>query len=219
VKRLYVLVEGPTEEQFVKHVLEPHLRATRLTVPIIVATSRARSGAKKKGGGDWNKWKADLQRLSVEHTGDQVCFTTLFDLYGLPRNFPRLNELEAVADTNERARLLEGAMAADVPDARLIPYLQRHEFEALVLASLDKLEELLDAEDRSGLPTLHALLAQLSPEEVNDGVTTAPSKRLAKYVPAYQKTLHGPLAVEAKGIAAVRRLCPRFDAWLAKLEQ
>lgn len=52
---------------------------------------------------------------------------------------------------------------------------------------------------------------------VNDGLQTAPSKRLHHRLPAYQKTLHGPLAVEGLGLAALRAQCPHLDAWLSRL--
>lgn len=69
-------------------------------------------------------------------------------------------------------------MGRDIDDWRLIPYLQRHEFEALVLASLDALKEVLDPEEHQGVRVLLALIAAIKAEDVNDGEDTAPSKRL-----------------------------------------
>lgn len=57
------------------------------------------------------------------------------------------------------------------------------------------------------------------PELVNDGPTTAPSKRLKCYHPGYAKTLDGPLAVAGLGLPALRRSCPHLDSWLDKLDQ
>jgi hypothetical protein len=80
----------------------------------------------------------------------------------------------------QRCARLEAALAREFDDPRLIPYLQRHEFEALVLASLPLLRGLLDArDDLLGLEALAAELSQQSPEDVNDDRETAPSKRLA----------------------------------------
>lgn len=121
-------------------------------------------------------------------------------------------------DTNRRVELLEMALAADIEDWRLIPYLQRHEFEALVLAELDMLKEVLDAGEQAGVAALEALVASVPPEDVNDSPETAPSKRLDDAVPSYRKTVHGLLAVEATGLAKLRTACPRFDAWLRRLE-
>lgn len=217
--RLYVLVEGQTEEQFVRTVLEPHLRGLRIwTQAVIVETNRDAFGRKRRGGGRWKHWLRDLKRLTGQQSGPDVRFTTLFDLYGLPDDFPDLDKHGADPDTARRADALALAMARVVEDHRLIPYLQRHEMEALVLASLDALEELLPPEDTSGVTTLRGLLAASTPEDINDGAETAPSKRLLACLPSYRKTLHGPLAIEATGLSALRRSCPRFNAWLAKLE-
>ena len=58
-----------------------------------------------------------------------------------------------------------------------------------------------------------------TPEHINDSPLTAPSKRLFTiYDQAYQKTLHGSIVASEIGLAAIRRECQHFDAWLTKLE-
>jgi hypothetical protein len=109
-------------------------------------------------------------------------------------------------------------MAADIGDWRLIPYLQRHEIEALVLASLEALLLVLEAEEHEGVRALQALIAAVPPEDVDDGESTAPSKRLAAHILSYRKTVHGPLVLEATGLAKLRAACPRFNEWVTKLE-
>lgn len=218
--RLLVLVEGPTELDFVNNLLAPHLCEFSVFVSTaVVTTRRDRNGQKYRGGGHWRHWRADLLRHTGENPGKDVRFTTLFDLYGLPDDFPQLEQHEADNDTNRRARALERAMRDVVDDWRLIPYLQRHEMEALVLASLDALSELLDAVDRPAVDRLRAAVQRVGgPEDVNDGQETAPSKRLQREIPSYGKTSHGPLAMETTGLAVIRGKCPRFDAWLTTLE-
>lgn len=217
--RLLILLEGPTEENFAKGVLAPHLLRFDVIVNYIVVTSRRdRSGEKKRGGGHWKHWKKDLLRWRVEHPGRDVWFTTLFDLYGLPDDFPELDEHTPDSDTRRRALKLEEAMAKVVEDWHFIPYVQRHEFEALVLACLDELTEWLDPADRPGVATLRREIDGIDPEDVNDGSDTAPSKRLKNHIPGYSKTQHGPAAIELAGMAVIRNKCPRFDAWLTKLE-
>src|SRR5947209_1351414 len=60
----------------------------------------------------------------------------------------------------------------------------------------------------------------LSPELVNDGETTAPSKRIISQFPQYsrQKTTIGAELADCVGIDMTRRLCPHFDRWLKTLE-
>ena len=218
--RLFVLVEGHTEESFVKGILAPHLQRWEVfAVPIVVMTSKSASGKKTKGGGSWKNWRKDLTRLVGEQKGPGVRFTSMFDLYGLPKDFPEFSKHRSVADTSVRVELLERAMAAVVGDERLIPYIQRHEFEALVLAGLDALRALLeDADEINAIRALERVVQATGPEDINDGPTTAPSKRLAGASPSYEKTVHGPLATEAKGLPALRATCPHFDAWVTKLE-
>ena len=122
--RLYVLVEGQTEEKFVKDVLASHLGSSVIVIPIIVTSRREKSGKKRRGGGHWKHWLKVLLRLSGHDQGNQVRFTTLFDLYGLPDDFPELERHAAEQDTLRRVESLERAMADVVSDWRLIPYLQ-----------------------------------------------------------------------------------------------
>lgn len=172
-----------------------------------------------KGGGDWARWKRDLQRILGEQGGDDVRVTTLFDLNGLPRGFPGLDADGAEQDSNRRCDRLQEALATSIGDRRLIPYLQRHEFEALVLGSLPSLRKLLDADDDlEGLNGLEREIANLRPEDIDDGPHSASSKRLLAHIPGYRKAVHGPLATEDTGLAALRSQCERFDAWVALLE-
>lgn len=146
-------------------------------------------------------------------------FSTFFDLFRLPRDFPGLAEHRLAQDTVRRAELLEAAMAEEGDDRRFIPYLQRHETEALVFAGLDHLEELLDATaDLEGLQALREEVAGTPPEDIDDGPRTAPLKRLARHIPSYSKTVHGPTVAEATGLPAFRAAGPRFDAWISRLE-
>jgi hypothetical protein len=220
VIRLYVLVEGQTEAQFVQEVLGPVLME-RLTYcyPVIVETSRDVHGRKRRGGGRWARWSRDLKRLTGEQSGGDVRFTTMFDLYGLPSDFPGLAEARGAESAAERCGLLEQSMAAAVGDRRLIPNIVCHEFEALLLAALESLELLLDnPRDRAGLGQLRADIGELEPEDVDDGPETAPSKRIARRVPGFRKTVHGPEALARAGLTTLRQRCPRFDAWVSKLE-
>ena len=98
----------------------------------------------------------------------------MFDLYGLPGDFPGLAEHAANANTVARVNALEIAMARAVNDPRFIPYIQRHEFEALVLAGLKDLRIFLDArDDLAGVDELMAVLRATAPEDINDGAQTA----------------------------------------------
>lgn len=207
MSRLYIFCEGQTEEAFIKEVVAPHLIAHGIysTIPIL-------------SGGFWKTWARLMWSLLREHKGPEVRFTTLFDLYGLPRGFPEIAELMKI-DTRARAEAVERTLATTFADDRLIPYVQLHEFEALVLAGLDDAGWIFDAPgDAKGLAALRADIEGLAPEEINDGATTAPSKRLEARIPGYDKILHGQMVTSHAGLATLRDRCPRFAAWLTRLE-
>ncbi|MEQ1507618.1 MAG: DUF4276 family protein [Myxococcota bacterium] len=219
--RLIVVVEGQTEEAFVHDVLTPHLadHAVFASATIVGKVVAQRRGHRRRGGGHFRNWEADLRRLLASDRTADLRVTSLFDLYGLPNDFPGLSEHGAEPDTTRRCERLEATLARRVGDDRFIPYLQRHEFEALVLAALPTLRDLLDAaDDQAGADQLAREIAGLAPEDVNDGEDTAPSKRLERFVPGYRKVLHGPLATHGAGLAALRSACPRFDGWVSRLE-
>jgi hypothetical protein len=223
VTRLYVVVEGETELEFVKRTLGPHLDARGVhTYPIEVTTKRDRRTRAKigRGGGHFKHWQKDISILLREHKGNDVRFTTLFDLYGLPRDFPGLAVHGSEPDTCKRADLLESELSKGVEDGRFIAYLQRHEIESLVLTGLDTLERRLDDPgDQQAIRRLKESLQGIAPEDVNDGPETHPSRRLRNAAHAYQKTLHGPDILASVGVETLKARCPRFGAWVTKLEK
>ena len=64
----------------------------------------------------------------------------MFDLYALPNDFPKFEEAKKCADVYRKVEVLEEAFKEDIGDYRFLPYIQLHEFEALILS---KPEELL----------------------------------------------------------------------------
>lgn len=205
--RLYVFGEGDTEEAIVNRVLVPHLSA-RNVFPYALSLG---------GGSRWAAWRNFMDRFMKQESRPDVYYTTVFDLYRLPKDFPEASIVRALADTRERARRFEAAMAANLGHPRLVPYIQRHEIEALVLPCLDHLAERLP-DARAGIAKLQADIAHIPPEDVDDGPETHPSKRLERHVVGYGKLADGPVVIEQAGVARVRAACPGFDAWLTTLE-
>lgn len=211
--RIYLLVEGQTEEVFVKELLEPHYAHLGLyLIPIIVSTSRGYKG----GVVSYAKIKPQIARLCKQDAGAYV--TTLFDLYALPMDFPgRSSPIYPQTDSGKRkAEFLESELAKDIGQKNFIPNLIVHEFEALLFVQLDAFEQWTN--DDSVLEPLRAVRSTTLPEDINDGPLTAPSKRILAAMSDYQKTVHGPLIACDIGLAAMRRDCPHFDGWLQKIE-
>lgn len=221
--RLIVVCEGYSEESFVKKVLAPHLALHDVyATPTIVGTSRGPAGHKRRGGGHWKQWGSDLERLVRRQTPSGAWVTTMFDLYGLPRDFPDRSAIHSARTPDEKVQLAHVAILRamqGVPGAhRLLPHVQCYEFEALVLAALDTVELWLDDPvDHRGLAGLRRELGETPPEEVNDGLETAPSKRLMKWIPSYDKILFAEF-LELADMVVLKARCPRFGAWVCQLE-
>jgi len=229
--RLIIVVEGPTEANFVRRSLAPHLgpfgvSATPSIVGKAKAANRGLSGSGVRGGYPYADWRRDLRNVLRSDPGRNLRVSTLCDLYGLPDDFPDLALQPGDATNSLRCSRLEQALLRDITGSsddcgawRLIPYIQAYEFEALVLAVAHTLSEQFDADDQLlGLAALQAEIAGLPPEEINDSPQTSPSHRLRRLLPGYRKPVDGPDAIERAGLHVVRSLCPRFHQWLSNLE-
>jgi hypothetical protein len=88
IKRALVLVEGQTEERFVKDVLAPALEPQNLYLKsTVLVTKRVKSGPNFKGGvTSFVKFETDLRLLFLG--AGNALVTTLLDYYGLPNDFP-----------------------------------------------------------------------------------------------------------------------------------
>lgn len=142
--------------------------------------------------------------------------TTLIDLYGLPDDFPGKDTAPRRPPVDRIAHL-ELALKTAVNHRRFDPYLMLHEFETLVFVNPQLAAPHLPPEVISSLQTIRAQF--VSPEDINETRTGAPSKRILATFPQYEKARHGPLVVKSIGLASLRKACPHFDGWVARLEQ
>ena len=211
-----ILVEGQTEEAFVKNLLAVHLRKHHVAVvPVIVATKRLLTGDKKRGGYvPYPRLRSEILRLLNDSS--VACVTTMLDYYGLAPEFP--GRAAPVGSTAlEKVVSVEQACAADIDNQRFSPYLALHEFEAMLFTVPNEIATSF------GQPLLQTSLQAIraafkTPEDINDNEETAPSKRLGKLFPSYNKPFYGELIAERIGIDRIRGECVHFAGWLAKLE-
>src|SRR3954452_18093600 len=91
MKTVLVLVEGQTEERFVKDVLAPEFYGLDCFFdPRLLITRRVKHGTSFKGGvTTYGKFRNDVTRLLAEAKGRVV--TTVVDYYGLPADFPGMS--------------------------------------------------------------------------------------------------------------------------------
>ena len=214
--KVLLLVEGQTEEAFVKNLLAKHLLERGvLAVPVIVATKRLLTGNKLRGGyAPYSRVRSEILRLLNDSSAE--CVTTMLDFYGLAPEFPG-RAIPAGRTAHEKVSFVEQAWAADIGNSRFLPYLALHEFEAMLFAEPALIASSLG--QSALLPQLRSIRASVaSPEEINDHEETAPSKRLGKLFPSYNKPFYGELIAERIGIERIRSECVHFAAWLEKLE-
>jgi hypothetical protein len=219
--RLHVTAEGQTEQAFVKKLLAPHLADFNVFVDgRCVLTSRDKKASMEYRGGlvSYPKAKADIIDWMKEDGAKECRFTTMFDLYALPVDFPGFAEAKKIDDPYARVKIVEQAFADDIGDRRFLPYIQLHEFETLILAEPQKLDwEYL--EHKIPISKLLAMVDKKNPELVNDGPMTAPSKRILAEIPEYDKTTAGVEVVRQIGLATLRAKCSHFNDWLTLLER
>src|SRR5262249_30688110 len=145
-------------------------------------------------------------------------FSMMVDLYSLPDDFPGYPAGRALADPYERAYYLEQALAQELSDPRFLPYLQVHEFEALVLSAPQQIGLLIEGRGREIQDLIEECQDFPNPERINDGQHTHPKARIQKHLPEYDENVHGPLITEVIGLPTLRVQCPHFGEWLARLE-
>jgi hypothetical protein len=221
VTRLTVVVEGQSEEWLVSRLLGPHLAGHGVFARALVVRTRMARARRPahRGGGRWAHVRNDVRRVLQDKRGD-LRVSTMVDLYGMPRDYPGFAAAQATHDRAERCRRVEAAMSDDVDDRRFLPYVQKHEFEALVLCGLGHLAAHFDGQrERAAVAGLVRSVAGTLPEDVNDGPVTAPSRRLQTALPTYSKLVHGPLVLEAVGLGAIRERCARFSEWVGRMER
>jgi hypothetical protein len=208
--RLNLIVEGPSEETFVRQVLAPYLGERGVFASArSVETSRSRARILRGGLSNYSQVKKDVVRWLKQDPTAHV--STMFDLYGLPGDFPGSDEARGLTST-ARVQRLEGAFGADINDVRFIPYIQLHEFEGLLFSDV---AELIDEPQDTHLLDLRRIREGFeSPEQIDDGYQTCPSRRICSLFPRYQKVTDGIRIAERIGVAEIRSHCPHFDSWI-----
>lgn len=224
--RVNVVAEGQSELCFAKRVLNGYFGGSPIVDSRCVLTgTMSRINYEYRGGlTTYQKARNDITRWLKEDTGAYV--TTMFDFFRLPNDFPGYERAISCTDHREGVRLLEEAMKADIlsdekfrdEGRRFIPYIQLHEFEALLFTDINVLkDDYLEPEDRRKIDQLYEDTKGILPEEINHGENTAPSKRLLATVD-YRKGETASQWLETIGIDAIRKKCPHFSEWIAALQ-
>lgn len=226
--RLLLHVEGQTEETFVNEVLRGHLVSHGYTS---VQARLIGSARQRRTRGGVRPWRSALKDILHHLRQDPQCIAgTMVDYYGLPKEGERAWPGRAAASrmsatVEQRARTVERALADAVAEEmgsafdrrRFVPYVMMHEFEAMLFSDCSAFSQAV------GRPDLTGELEQIrrdfeTPEDIDDSQETAPSKRILRLLPTYEKPLMGNLGVLHIGLHAIRRECHHFSTWLQGLE-
>jgi hypothetical protein len=149
----------------------------------------------------------------------------MVDYYALPLNWPGRSEAPRKKTAAAKAEHVEAALLADMGEIlgpgfdtrRFVPLVMMHEFEALLFSDPDRFAHEIGRESLS--ENFRAIRDEFnSPEDINDSAETAPSKRIERLFPGYEKPLFGVLAAMGIGLATIRQECPHFNNWLERLE-
>jgi hypothetical protein len=222
--RLYLFAEGSTELAFADTVLKPHLARSGVYLhpPVLIAHAKKKGRVHRGGGRRYAPMKNDILRFLAQEKDDDVFFTTMIDLYAIHAEFPGSAEAEKfLRNPVKRVEALEQAFAGDIDDGRFVPYIQLHEYEAYLFSDPTWFGYFYDHHERQ-IDALKAIAARYaSPELIDDGQHSAPSKRIIRELPDYQdaKSAVGPQVAELIGLEAIRKKCPHFAAWLSRLER
>jgi len=205
---IVVVCEGETEETFVRRVLSGRL--TQKTFRPSCLGGIEPNGYKKLVG-VVRQW---LRTKGITHV------TTMIDLYRLPSDFPR--KTQAPSDPYKKVCFLEKALAEEIQDARFIPYIMLHEFEALLLTKtgLEIIRERarVGKSDRSWKELQRDLARVDTPEMLNDDANSHPSARIKKIWPRFKKTTDGVGILEQVPWEELCAECPHFGDWIRKLK-
>ena len=216
--RVYVVVVGQTEESFINDVLRPAFWPRQVFLyPILVGSPGHRGG-----NTNYARVKKDIGVL-LRQDPTAYC-TTMLDFYGLGKGFPGMPLPPNLANLEKVSRIERAVMDDFVttvselhPDTRFLPYLQLHEYEALLFSDPSAFANAIS------MPTLVQGFERVrrefkTPEDINDDAYTAPSKRVLGLYPSYRKPLDGTHAAKVVGIETMKRECPHFRDWVERLE-
>lgn len=223
-KIIHILCEGQTEQGFVEEVLRPYLQGNGIAgVKSVLITTNKKKNA-QGGMLSYNQALNDINLLlqtALDGNFERHIFTTMFDLYALPNDFPGYERSKTISDPYLRVHNLENDFAEAIKDNRFIPYIQLHEFEALFInhiasqypGSEKRCEQLAKDLQKAG-----------NPELINNSPDTAPSKRIIKAIEGDKKTHYnynkpktGKFVTKKIGVEKLRAECRHFNEWIEKL--
>lgn len=197
-----VVCEGPTEVDFVKKLNKEYFNQKQISLKPIGINE-----AKKDLGGN----------ISIDRVIHYVTkspyniVTTLIDYYGIKECKDKTVD-ELKTELQKQYSNINGW------NRIFIPYLQLHETEALLFSNIDSIIKMKNANDEQK-EQLYAIQKMYpNPEDINNSVETAPSKRLEKIFLNYRKIIDANRIFSKISIEEIKSKCSNFKMWLSEIE-
>ena len=206
--KINIIVEGETERLFVNKILSPYFKNKNIffNKPSVIKTKINLRGKNYTGG--TVRFDSLCKQINFLSQDTSSYTTTFFDYYGYKKKDKNIKK-----NVNE----LQKELKYEIKSERFIPYIQMHEFEALLFSSEKVLADKIDKSNHKKL--IEIIRKYPNPEDINDSKETAPSKRLNElFNNSYKKTINGILIAQAIELEEMRKKCPRFNSWIEKLE-
>ena len=215
-KTLNIIVEGQTERDFVTQCIMPYFADRNIfnIRPITIETSPGHKGGDVRYEGRFKPLVKTILRGK-----EDMFVTSLIDFYRLRSDFPKYSEAQKITDKIKQVVFLEQACFSDIGDLRFMPYIQLHEFEALLFTKWDGFADFQISEGNKR--KIQKVINDFSnPEMINDRPEFSPSNRLKSLItPKYEKPFHGNYIALTNGFDAIMEKCPRFNQWVEILIQ
>lgn len=174
-KRLYIVVEGQTEEEFVKDLMAPFFMERGIYVyPLIIHTSKGHKG----GFVNYSHLRNDVNKL-LKSQGQDVIVSTFVDFFRCPE-LPGQDVWGNISNHLAQVAEMELSMKRDINDRRFYPYIQLHEFEALLFSSGKGFKNYFDEKCSAEIQAI--IDSYENPEDINSTPEGAPSKRLLRII-------------------------------------
>lgn len=222
MKKIFVVTEGQSETNFVEKVMAPYFygRCVLIANTVITKTDSKRGKVYKGGVVNYEQIRNTLSKTLANSSKNKDSYvTTMFDFYRLPTDVPGVVDTEKVNDPYEKVELIERAIqkAERYNKEFFFPYIELHEFEAMLFTDIGKLEEAYFEYDLTALK--ECVKVQSNPELINGGVETAPSKRIINCISCFDKANIGVDVLGKIGVENIARKCRHFSEWMKRIEE
>ena len=192
--RLVFIVEGDAEQYFINMHLVIYLSQKFPGLGMHAQKITTNRHLNKKGGNvSYALFQNELKRTAAQ--GD-VLITTMLDFFRLPNDFPGYStDVRTIDIMEDRIRT---DCASIIAPQFFRPYIQKHEFEALLFANLNGFSTVLDDSEMKLVKKI--------------------VKKRLQSIFNYKKVADSILVMSDVNIDSLRRSCPHFDEWVGSLE-